>query len=111
MSKPSRCTVFLFIAHYFASCLAQTPQNITIDDNNPAIIYTGNWNTSDPSNLDYGGSHKLTDDNVSNAKFQFTGASLTVDTIFLFKTYGVGRRCCLFHVPLMALCRVHAATA
>lgn len=48
--------------------------NFTIDDNDPAILYSPGWNVSasqDP--LDYGGLHHLSDQSSAFAVFNFTG--------------------------------------
>ena len=48
--------------------------NVTVDDTDPSIIYSpaGAWGESDPSPLDFGGTHKLTTTN-GTASFTFTG--------------------------------------
>lgn len=52
-----------------ARCL----QNVTLDDNDSQIQYSGDWGRSTSTDLDYGGSHVLTSNTSAEAVFQFTG--------------------------------------
>jgi hypothetical protein len=50
--------------------------NVTIDDTDLSILYSGDWNTSadDTQNgLDYGGSHHVSNDPDATATWNFTG--------------------------------------
>jgi hypothetical protein len=52
--------------------------NVTIDDTDASIIYSGDWNTSadDTQNgLDYGGSHHVSNDPDATATWNFTGVA------------------------------------
>jgi hypothetical protein len=49
--------------------------NVTIDDTDPAIVYSGTWepSASHLSGLDYGGTHTLSSDTTASATLTFTG--------------------------------------
>jgi len=52
----------------------QLLRNITVDDNNPAIKYTGTWITGTTKEADsYGGGHRSTKQENAYATFHFTG--------------------------------------
>jgi hypothetical protein len=55
--------------------IAQALQNITIDDSDSTITYTGDWRRS-VSSLDFGGSHAFTVDPTAQAVVAFTGCRL-----------------------------------
>ncbi len=62
----------------------QVLQNRTIDDNDPAIRYSGDWNRSNFITLNEGGYHMLTGDPNARATFEFTGEGVDqVDLINL----------------------------
>jgi hypothetical protein len=65
-------TLLILLARCFISSSAQI--NVTIDDGDPAIAYTGTW-TRFSSPLDAGGSHQLGEDDGVLASFTFTGKS------------------------------------
>ncbi|KXN84947.1 hypothetical protein AN958_11889 [Leucoagaricus sp. SymC.cos] len=71
-----RAALLVFVVHYFARCLAQTQRNITVDDNDPSIVYGPNWGSSQPSRFDAGGSHHLTEDPNTSATFTFIGVAI-----------------------------------
>ncbi|KAJ7088500.1 hypothetical protein B0H15DRAFT_780660 [Mycena belliarum] len=52
--------------------------NVTIDDTDPAIVYTGVWEPSSTlmSSLDYGGTHTLSADTNAKATLKFTGVAV-----------------------------------
>ncbi|TFK63465.1 hypothetical protein BDN72DRAFT_320715 [Pluteus cervinus] len=58
--------------------LVYSQQNITLDDNDPAIVYQpkDQWSQSAPSPLDAGGSHMLTSSPGATALLQFTGVAV-----------------------------------
>ncbi|KAG6874227.1 hypothetical protein C0995_003773 [Termitomyces sp. Mi166 len=67
----------------YAVLLAAIPcilcrHNVTVDDQNPAIVYNprSNWSPSANSSLDAGGAHMLTQDPVATATFKFTGVAV-----------------------------------
>jgi hypothetical protein len=51
--------------------------NITIDDTDPSIVYSGAWvpDSELTNTLAYGGSHRYSNDSSATAKWQFTGPS------------------------------------
>ena len=51
-----------------------TLTNVTVDDTSSDIRYSGDWTTSTTTELDYGGTHQLTEDHSATAKLTFTGA-------------------------------------
>ena len=65
-----RVVFFLFLVIYVFAA-----ENVTVDDQNPSIIYSPPraWSESAPSTLDLGGSHKLTQNPNATASFNFTG--------------------------------------
>ncbi len=67
----SRPVLFFLAAHLIVGAVAQ--RNITVDDTDPLITYTGTWSLSSPSELDQGGAHHLAEDDASSASFTFTG--------------------------------------
>lgn len=76
MALPS---LYIYIFSFFLdSCvvLGQVLQNRTVDDNDRAILYTGQWIKTAVSSLDVGGTHMLAEDPNSQATFEFTGESL-----------------------------------
>ncbi|KAJ7699431.1 hypothetical protein B0H14DRAFT_2417633 [Mycena olivaceomarginata] len=52
--------------------------NVTIDDMDPAIVYSGTWEPSalHLSWLDYGGMHTVSSDRTASATFTFTGVAV-----------------------------------
>lgn len=56
---------------------AQILTNITVDDTDPSISYSGAWEPSSThvSRLDIGGTHTLSEDANGFATFTFTGMS------------------------------------
>ena len=71
---------FLSLLFVFSqlALLAQCLRNVTVDDTDPQIQYTGDWSRSAETNLNYNSSHALTMNATSEAVFQFTG------TLWLF---------------------------
>lgn len=72
-------SLYIFVFSFFLDCrvvLGQVLQNRTVDDNDPAIRYIGQWNPSAVSSLDMGGRHMLSQDPTAQAIFEFTGKSL-----------------------------------
>ncbi|KAF9445838.1 hypothetical protein P691DRAFT_244559 [Macrolepiota fuliginosa MF-IS2] len=67
---------FVFIFCILLQVFGQELSNVTIDDNNSAIRYIGNWNLSAWNVLDEGGYHMLTDDPNAVAIFEFTGVAV-----------------------------------
>ncbi len=57
----------------FHGVFGQLLQNRTIDDNDPAIRYSGDWSKSNFITLNEGGYHMLTRDPNARATFEFTG--------------------------------------
>lgn len=47
--------------------------NVTVDDNDPTIQYSGDWKLSLKNELDEGWYHMLTQDPNAEAVFKFTG--------------------------------------
>jgi len=69
----------LLYAAVFGVCLcgvSQAAQNFTVDDGDPSITYTGQWNDTLYDPLNAGGSHKVTGNPDATASFTFTGARL-----------------------------------
>lgn len=100
----------LFVACYFASAVAQV--NVTVDDNDPRIVYTGNWGVPQPPiDLDAGGTHHLGEEIDSLATFTFTGETTEVTPISVVACVlnGFSRHCCLLHVAPLALRCLHTA--
>ncbi|KAF7324483.1 hypothetical protein MKEN_00489000 [Mycena kentingensis (nom. inval.)] len=58
--------------------LASAFSNITIDDTDSQIVYSGLWDPSSThrSSLDYGGSHTFSSDPTASATFKFTGVAV-----------------------------------
>ncbi|KDQ20879.1 hypothetical protein BOTBODRAFT_169586 [Botryobasidium botryosum FD-172 SS1] len=58
--------------------MTATLRNITIDDNDPKIVYTGAWEPGSlhPSVQDYGGGHATSSDPNARASFTFTGVAV-----------------------------------
>ncbi|KAF5321665.1 hypothetical protein D9619_000075 [Psilocybe cf. subviscida] len=54
---------------------AMAAMNITIDNSDPSIIYSGSWEEL-PGELDFGKTHQLTGDPMGTAVFQFTGTAI-----------------------------------
>ncbi|KAF5344237.1 hypothetical protein D9758_012344 [Tetrapyrgos nigripes] len=51
-------------------------QNVTVQESDPQITYTGDWNKNDPNSLYSGGSHALSEDVAATAVFNFTGVAV-----------------------------------
>lgn len=72
--------LYIFISYFSLDCcavLGQVLQNKTVDDNDPAIRYTGQWTKSEVViPLDNGGIHMYTQDPNARATFEFTGESM-----------------------------------
>ncbi|KAJ3570642.1 hypothetical protein NP233_g4263 [Leucocoprinus birnbaumii] len=75
MAKQRRYVVFLLVVQFFVRSLAQQ-LNVTVDDTDPSIVYGPNWGASNPSSLDAGGTHHLSDDPNAIAQFTFTGVAV-----------------------------------
>jgi plastocyanin len=54
---------------------AEGQHNVTLDDQDPAIVYApaGAWLRSANNSLDYGGAHMLTQNSAATATLNFTG--------------------------------------
>ena len=65
---------FLFLFALASAYLAAADRNVTVDDTSSDIRYSGDWTTSTTTELDYGGTHQLTEDHSATAKLTFTGA-------------------------------------
>lgn len=50
-------------------------RNVTIDDKDPSIVYSGNWvpDSELTNGLACGGSHRYSNDSSATATWQFTG--------------------------------------
>ncbi|PPR04783.1 hypothetical protein CVT24_007099 [Panaeolus cyanescens] len=57
---------------------AQSPQNITLDDSDPRISYIppSAWITTASTPLNYGGDHKLAQNQTARAELSFTGTAV-----------------------------------
>ncbi|KAF9445837.1 hypothetical protein P691DRAFT_674845 [Macrolepiota fuliginosa MF-IS2] len=66
----------LFFALNQLLLLVHGLRNVTLDDNDPQIQYTGGWNRTVATDLDYGGSHLLATNATSEATLQFTGVTV-----------------------------------
>ena len=67
---------FLFGLLTALPTLVRALRNITIDDTDSIIKYTGTWESDSGhySDLDYGGAHTVSSDPTGSASFTFTGA-------------------------------------
>ncbi|TRM65163.1 hypothetical protein BD626DRAFT_214489 [Schizophyllum amplum] len=68
--------LLLFFALATTRFAAAADRNVTLDDNSADIQYSGDWTTSAESELDYGGTHQLTEDASATAKLTFTGTAV-----------------------------------
>ncbi|EKM79748.1 hypothetical protein AGABI1DRAFT_113055 [Agaricus bisporus var. burnettii JB137-S8] len=66
----------LFFVLFQLVSWTQCRQNITLDDNDTKLQYTGGWGQSASTDLDYGGSHALTSNTTAEAVLQFTGVAV-----------------------------------
>lgn len=68
--------VVLFLVVYNITVFAAV--NVSIYDNDPAIIYSpqGAWSQSPPNALDFSGAHMLTQEPNATASFNFTGIAI-----------------------------------
>ncbi|KAI5824769.1 hypothetical protein K523DRAFT_252501 [Schizophyllum commune Tattone D] len=64
---------FFFLFALASAYLAAADRNVTVDDTSSDIRYSGDWTTSTTTELDYGGTHQLTEDHSATAKLTFTG--------------------------------------
>ncbi|KAF5343530.1 hypothetical protein D9758_012947 [Tetrapyrgos nigripes] len=51
-------------------------QNVTVQESDPQITYTGDWTKSDPDSLYSGGNHAVSQDVAASAVFNFTGVAV-----------------------------------
>ncbi|KAF5344236.1 hypothetical protein D9758_012343 [Tetrapyrgos nigripes] len=51
-------------------------QNVTVQESDPQITYTGDWSKNDASSLYSGGNHALSEDVAASAVFNFTGVAV-----------------------------------
>ena len=78
LSLPCRVFLFiLFLQSHFHSMTVRAEANITVDDGDSRIIYSppGAWTKSAQTQLDYGGSHMLSQNPNATAIFNFIGES------------------------------------
>jgi hypothetical protein len=59
----------------------QLLRNITVDDKDPAITYTGTWNTGTKEADSYGGGHRSTSRVGAYATYNFTGSILFIPSM------------------------------
>jgi hypothetical protein len=65
---------FIFISSLsFKSVGGQQFYNVTIDDNDARIRYSGNWSRLPQSDLDGGGSYMVANDPTASAVVEFEG--------------------------------------
>ncbi|KAG7442438.1 uncharacterized protein BT62DRAFT_382540 [Guyanagaster necrorhizus] len=72
-------SLFLFVTlSSFALRSHGAGRNVTIDDTDPMIVYTGTWDASNShiSTLDFNGSHALSSDPSASATVIFTGVAV-----------------------------------
>ena len=60
--------VFAYVCH-----IANALRNITLDDDNPAIRYYGDWFKTPHDPLNFGGHHMVTANSDAYATLSFTG--------------------------------------
>ncbi|KAJ6610523.1 hypothetical protein B0H10DRAFT_1802149 [Mycena sp. CBHHK59/15] len=70
--------LFLFLPLPFFVHVVGALLNVTIDDTDSMIRYSGTWESSSShlSGLDYGGSHTVSSDTSGSATFTFTGVAV-----------------------------------
>lgn len=86
-----RLLSLLFVFSQLA-LLVRCLRNVTIDDSDPQIQYTGDWSRSAETDLNYNSSHALTMNATSEAVFQFTGM---LRFCLLADLYGAENTVCL----------------
>jgi hypothetical protein len=95
-----RTLAVLLLAALLAICRAA--ENVTIDDSDSSIQYTGGWGLNSESNEDdYGGFHHVTSDRSAYATLSFTGVLIFHLFILLFLM--VNRDSTLFHCTKVAI--------
>ncbi|KAJ6528909.1 hypothetical protein B0H19DRAFT_968774 [Mycena capillaripes] len=70
---------FLFIGAFAALSFVSGLRNVTLDDNDPSIVYSAGWNVSTTNNpLDFGGSLHFTANSTASASHQLTFKGVAV---------------------------------
>ncbi|KAJ6451817.1 hypothetical protein C8R47DRAFT_998319 [Mycena vitilis] len=68
---------FLFFGAFGALSFVSGLRNVTLDDNDPSIIYSPGWNVSTESNsLDFGGFVHYSADSTATASLTFRGSAV-----------------------------------
>lgn len=74
---PCRVLLLFLLVQCHYSTTVRAEANVTVDDGDSRITYSppGAWRKSEQTQLDYGGSHMLTQNPNATAIFNFTGES------------------------------------
>ncbi|KAH8829410.1 hypothetical protein DL96DRAFT_1051980 [Flagelloscypha sp. PMI_526] len=75
-SVPPPLWILLILCFSPLATFAAIEKNVTVDDTDSSILYTGTFHLGSPTNLDYGGNHMLSEDIGATAKFTFTGTAV-----------------------------------
>ncbi|KAJ7467502.1 hypothetical protein FB451DRAFT_1040317 [Mycena latifolia] len=68
---------FLLLGAFAGLSFVSGLRNVTLDDNDPAIIYSPGWNVSRPVNsMDFGGSLHFSDNSTVSASLTFRGVAV-----------------------------------
>lgn len=96
--------IFLFgfiLGWHRVAC--QRFSNITVDDGDAAISYTGSWELSAVSELDVGGRHMIAVHPDASAVFVFQGTSILFFCHFFQTNREKTRRCYILLISIMAI--------